>query len=113
MDFLQDFLFQLEDTPNLPGNSEESSSCEDTDNACASGGNVEDMASVLIPTLKEKIQELPAVEMSVLGAMKTMELLKIQMRSGQLSQITPLQASWDGSPGRNISRLMENYSKLQ
>ena len=44
MDFLQDFLFQLEDTPNLPGNSEESSSCEDTDNACASGGNVEDMA---------------------------------------------------------------------
>ena len=44
MDFLQDFLFQLEDTPNLPGNSEESSSCEDTDNACASSGNVEDMA---------------------------------------------------------------------
>ena len=44
MDFLQDFLFQLEDTPNLPGNSEESSSCVDTDNACASGGNVEDMA---------------------------------------------------------------------
>ena len=44
MDFLQDFLFQLEDTPNLPENSEESSSCENTDSACASGGNVEDMA---------------------------------------------------------------------
>ena len=53
-DFLQDFLFQLEDTPNLPGNSEESSSCEDTDNACASGGNVEDMARCADTNSEEK-----------------------------------------------------------
>ena len=114
MDFLQDFLFQLEDTPNLPGNSEESSSCEDTDNACASAGNVEDMARCADANSDGKDSRAASSGnvRRVLGAMKTMELLKIQMRSGQLSQTIPLQASWDGSPGRNMSRLMENHSKV-